>query len=444
MRRRFSGIQKRELAFVLLPLLLLIGAAFWWAAQFLAPAPPTRISLAAATKGSPYYEAAQRYRAVLADNGITLDVRETNGSVENAALIKDAASNVSVAFLQGGLTNGKELPEVLSIGRVFHEPVWIFYQGSTRLERLTQLAGKRVLIGPAQSATAALATRLLAASGITNATATLINMELPDYVETLENDRADAGILVLMPEARTIRRLFDSPKVRLMSTVQADAYVQRFPFLSRLDLKEGVVNFARNIPETDTAMLTTTAAVVVRQDTHPALVNLLTQALITTHSNPRLDTSGEVGLFQRAGAFPIAEDQEFPLSADAARVYKSGPPFLQRYLPFWFATLVDRLIVLALPAIGVLVPAVRFAPVLYAWRVRRRIIHWYRVLKRIEADVGDRPSAARIAEAAAEIDRVEDAVNRLPIPLGFANQLYDLREHIDVVRRRLQTLRPST
>jgi hypothetical protein len=330
---------------------------------------------------------------------------------------------------------------VRSVGRLFHEPVWIFYQGAEKLDRLTQLIGKRVLIGPAGSATAALAQRLLAASGVTAETATLINMELPDYVEALDTDKADAGFLVLAPEARTIRRLFASPKARLMNVSQADAYVQRFPFLSRIELKQGVVDLSRDIPPADTAMLATTAALVVREDVHPALVNLLTEAVIAVHGQPVVNASGEAGILQRAGRFPIADDQEFPLSPDAIRVYKSGPPFLQRYLPFWLATLADRLFILLLPVVGILIPALRFAPALYTWRVRRRIVTWYRELKRVEASVTGDTGSPQIAAALDDIERIEAAVNRLPVPIGFANQLYDLREHIDVVRRRLAGMR---
>lgn len=442
MRGKFSSVL-RELVWTAGIPLVLVLAAFWYAAQHIAPAPPKTLVVATATKGSPYYEAAQRYRSVLASNGITLDVRETQGSMENLKLIRDSNSRVDAAFLQGGIASAKDTPEVRSIGRLFYEPVWIFYQSDTKLERLTELAGKRVLIGPEGSATAALAQRLLAASGVTSETATLINMQLPDYVDALDTDKADAGFLVLAPEARTIRRLFANSKARLMSLAQADAYVQRFPFLSRLELKQGVVDFAKNIPPTDTLMLATTAALVVRQELHPALANLLTQAVIGVHGQPALNASGEADILQRAGTFPIAEDQEFPLSADAARVYRSGPPFLQRYLPFWLATLVDRLIILLLPALGILIPALRFAPALYTWRVRRRIVYWYRELKRVEAKVSARSSPADIAAAMDEIDRVEEAVNRLPVPLGFANQLYDLRGHIDVVRRRLTTIRTA-
>ena len=443
MDNRFGWALIRDMALVLGPVTLAVLAAFWFTAQFVGPAPPKELTIAAASKGSPYWETAERYRQILAESGITVKIRETRGSMENLALIGDGAAGVDAAFIQGGLTGGREVPGVSSLGRVLEEPVWIFYQGREAPKRLSDLAGKRVMIGPADSATAALATRLLSASGVTADTATLINAELPETVDALDQDKADAAFLVLAPEARTIKRLFDSPKARLMTVVQADAYVQRFPFLQAVELKEGVIDFARDIPPVDTKMLATTTALAVRRNLHPALASLLTQAAIQVHRLPRLNAKGEAGAFQRPNAFPLAEDQEFPLSPDAQRVYKSGPPFLQRFLPFWLATLADRLMVMLVPLLGILLPVVKLAPILYTWRIRRRIVYWYRELRKVEADIGPGTGQTDIAAALREIERIETAVNHIPVPLAFTNQLYDLRGHIEVVRHRLEAMRAS-
>lgn len=430
--------QYREVFLIALPALLLVFAAFWVTSKFIAPPPPKKIVIAAASPQSPYFAAAKRYAEHLKQIGVELEVRETSGSVNNLALLKDPASGVDAAFVQGGLGNAGDSGQLYSLGRVFYEPVWIFHRGDAPITRLTELKGKRILVGPAGGGTEHVALRLLNASGITKETATLINSELPPYVEAFAAGTADAGFLLLGPQAQTIKRLFASPHARLMNLVQADAYVQRFPFLSRIDLKEGVVDFANIVPSTDTQMLSTTAAVVIRRDLHSALANLLTQSIIAVHSQPRLDATGETGLLNRAGTFPVGEDQEYPMSPDALRVYKSGPPFLQRYLPFWMATLADRLIYFLLPAIGILLPTLRFAPAVYNWRMRRRIIYWYRELKRVEARAKETPTA--VAAGLQEIDRIDEAANRIAVPIAFANQLYDLRQHIDVVRRKLQAV----
>ncbi|MBI1205773.1 MAG: C4-dicarboxylate ABC transporter substrate-binding protein [Azospirillum sp.] len=442
MFRRLNWVQLREMTLIAAPAAILGLAAFWIAIQFLAPAAPNTLAIGAASRGSPYYQTALRYREVLARSGVDLVIRETRGSLENLALLTDPSAPVGVGFVQEGLASAKDAPDLLSLGQVGFEPIWVFYHGGDQPRRLSDLAGKKVLIGPAGSGTAALATRLLKVSGVTAETATLLNMELPDYVDALGSGAADAGVLVLAAEARTIQRLIGLPNVHLMDLVQADAYVQRFPFLERVDLKEGVVDFARDMPPADTRMVETTTGLLIRGDLHPALASLLTQTAIEVHSQPVLNANGESALFQRAGMLPIAGDQEFPMSPDAVRAYRSGAPLLQRYLPFWLATWVDRWTVLLLPVLGVLLPALRLAPTAYSWRMRRRIIYWYRELKQVEDDGGDPADPEVIAARTREIERIERAVNRLPVPLAYADQVYDLRDHIDAVRRRLLETAP--
>ena len=166
MRRILGLLQFREAILAAGPAVLIalviVLAAFWFAAQFIAPAPPREMVIAAAAKGSPYYQAAQRYRDVLAESGVALKILETKGSVENLALITDPQSKVAAAFLQGGLANSREAPDLRSIGRVFYEPVWVFYQGSAKLERLADLAGKRIAVIGAGGAARAIVAGLAA------------------------------------------------------------------------------------------------------------------------------------------------------------------------------------------------------------------------------------------------------------------------------------------
>jgi uncharacterized protein len=442
MRSRFSLFQTRELLFVAVPLVAVLFGVVWVALRFVDPAPPRTFVISTASSGSPYWRYAERYKATFARNGVALEVRESGGSLANLKALADPTSGVNAGFIQGGLSSSREVPGLLSVGRIAYEPLWVFYAGGTHLERLGDLKGRRVLVGPANSGTSGLALRLLAVNGVTAETATLINRELPDYVDTLVKGEADAGFLVLAPEARTIQRLLRTPNVRLMSFDNADAYAQRFPFLSPLELRQGVVDFAANIPAADTRLIATTAAVLVREDAHHALVNLLAQALIEAHGQPTLDAGNETALFQRAGEFPIPNDPEFALSEDARRVYRSGPPVLQRYLPFWIATLVDRLAVSLVVLVPILIPLTRFAPQIYNWRVRRRINYWYGELKRLEATARRAASAEQRAAKLSELDHIEGAVDNIPVPLGFADRLYELRQHVELTRRRLQAAGP--
>jgi len=437
MRSRFVHFQLRDLLLIMLPVLIVIAGATWFALRFAHPAPPETLVLSAAASGSPYYRYAERYRAIFERNGVKLEIRESGGSSANLKSLSDPASGVDAAFVQGGLASSNDTRGLQSLGRIAYEPLWVFYTGSTTLERLTELKGKRVLVGPAGSGTSSLAERLLAANGVTRETASLINHELPDYVDLLAKGDADAGLLVLAPEAKTIQRLLRTPGVHLMSFTNADAYAQRFPFLSRLVLRQGVVDFAANIPPNDSTLIATTVAVLVREGLHPALVNLLAQALQEVHGQSTVDGGGDVQLFRSAGEFPTATDPEFAFSDEARRVYRSGAPLLQRYVPFWVATTVDRLMISLVVLVPILIPMLRFAPQIYDWRVRRRLIHWYGELKRLEASARSASTSEERAEKLRELETIEAAVDNLPIPLGFADRLYQLRQHIELARRRL-------
>jgi uncharacterized protein len=413
----------------------LLAGAVWATLLFMQPAPPKSLIISAATKGAPYHRAAERYQAILARNGIKLEVRESQGSLDNLKALQDPASGVQAGFLQGGIIHGQEAAGFKSLGRIFHEPLWVFYRGADTIDKLSQLKGKRILVGPKGGGTNNLAVRLLASSKVTPDNATFIDtMSLPDYVEALDKGQADAGFLVLAPDARTIQRLMALPNLRLMSFSQSEGLTRMFPFLARVTLPQGVVDFEANNPPEDTHMVSTTAALVVRDDLHPALVNVLTQAVIETHGGV---VQGPMAMFQKVGEFPQIPDPEFAVAPDATRVYKSGPPILQRYMPFWLANLFERLLLMLVPALTIVLPLMKVIPALYRWRIRRRILFWYSQLKGLERDIYAKPGSADAPVHMAEIERIDEGITNLRVPLAFSDQLYNLRDHLDIVRRRL-------
>ena len=272
------------------------------------------------------------------------------------------------------------------MGRLLTEPVWIFYRGTQAIDHITQLKGKRILIGPEGSGTNSLAKKLLDANGVTPENSKLIAMELPAYPDALSSNNVDAGFLVLGAEAKTVQKLLRQPDVRLMNMAQADALIQRYPYLSAVTLRQGVIDFAKNIPSADTSLVATKAMLLIRDDLHPALRTLLADAVVAAQSQPTLKPTGEAKLFT-LGTEALADDPEFTISDDVRRVYKSGPTFFQRVLPFWVATLFDRAFILLLPVIGIIVPLFRVVPGFYNWRMRQRILRWYRALKLLERDL---------------------------------------------------------
>lgn len=215
-----------------------------------------------------------------------------------------------------------------------------------------------------------------------------------------------------------------------MSLRRAEAYTRRFPFLTRVVLPEGAIDLARNLPSSDVTMLAAQAALVARQDLHPALAWPLVNALKSTHS------AG--GMFQRVAQFPQGFDPEYPMSEDAERMYASGTPFFQRFLPFWLASLIQRMIIMIVPVATILLPLFKLGPMIYEWRIRSRLLYWYAQLKTLEKRISEGVSAASGgAELTAEIERIEEAVSTIPVPLHYSDRLYELRAAIDLVRQRI-------
>ncbi len=421
-----SSLSVRDLLIVGLPMIALVVGAFWLAYQFVQPAPPSSFIIATGSESGAYHAFAEKYREHLRKHGIEIEIRTSAGAVQNIEQLRDENSNVDVVFTQGGILRPDNTDGLLSLGAAFYEPVWIFYRSKKPLDRVRELAGKRIAIGSMGSGTRHLALEILQANAADGAPSQLLDMSAEKAAVELLTDKIDAMFVVGASETGVVRALLYSPDVRLLSFSRAAAYTRLFPHLSAVTLPQGSIDLVRDIPAQDTKLIATTAQVVVRENFHPALADLLLDAMRRAH--------GGMGPLQQTGDFPNPRTGDVPISDNAQRFYKSGPPFLQRYMPFWAATLVDRVIVLLVPLFAVLVPAMRFAPSIYTWRVRSKIARWYGELKLLEYEIRHRYDASKRAAYQRSLEDLEDKAFQRSIPLGFTGQVYILREHIALVQ----------
>ena len=432
-------LQLRELLFTTSPFVLLAAALLAGAYWLLQPNPPRKVVLATGVAQGAYDEFGKRYAAQLARHGITVELRATQGSADNLALLQDEASGVDIAFVQGGTAaprNGGEIPThgLVALGSMFYEPVWLFYRedaakrlaAAPSLNQLAQFSGARLNVGAPGSGTPPLMQSLLDANCIAPDALTLLRQPLTPAVVNLLAGDIDALALVSAPEALMVQMLLQTPGIHLFDVAQAEAYSRRLPFLRAVTLPRGVVDLARDMPPTELRLVAPTAALVAREGLHPALVQLFVQAAQQVH--------GGAGWFQRRGDFPNAVGAEWPIAAEAQRFYRNGVPWLQRYLPFWLANLADRMWLALLAIIGLLIPLARVLPPLYEFRIRRRVFRWYAQLREVEEAQGRRPTADLLAE----LDQIETKLGLITVPLSYADELYALRSHIDLVRRRLR------
>ena len=424
-----SLVQGREWLLAAGPAALLILAAFWLALRFVPPAPPKVVTITTGGEAGAYYAFGKRYAEILKQRfGVDLQVRASAGSVENLRRLADPGSGVSIALLQGGIGNAQEAPDLVSIGRVFHEPLWVFYRGPD-MDRLSALQGKRIAVGPEGSGTRVLAAKLLNASGVAEPASRFSPLTAKPAVDAMLAGQLDAVVLALAPQAPLIQELLRLKEVKLMSFAQGDAYTKVYPYLAKLTLPQGVFDLAANVPDRDVSLIGPQAALVVRKDLHPAIVALLAEAAQEVH--------GKAGLFNKAGEFPSQYDPDFEMDGDALRFYKSGPTFWKRVLPYALANFVERTQVLLVPLLTVLLPLMKAVPWLYRYRIRRRVLYWYRQLKDLEEKVAGLPRGADTTALRSEVERIDQAISLVPAPIAFAEQFYNLRTHVDLVRQRL-------
>ncbi len=420
--------ERKELWWVYSPLALLILLGMLWGLAHVKPAPPKRVVIAAGEPGGAYYAHAQAYARQLAREGIHLEVLATRGSVENLALLQSGKADM--ALVQGGVMPADGRTDGMAgLGSLYYEPLWLFRrQGIEVKGRLPSLRGLTFSIGPEGSGTRALVTRLLADNGLGD-DANQLSLPSAEAARRLEAGTLDAAFFVSSPRGALVRGLIHSPRVVPLSFERAAAYARRYAYLTTLVLPEGAEDLSRNLPAHDIRLLATTAGLVVREDLHPALVSLMMQILSRVH--------GEGGWFERPGEFPTPEHLAFPLHPQAERYYKHGPPFLQRYLPFWLASFLDRIKIMLLPLLGLMLPAFKIVPPLYRWRMRSRIYRWYDKLENVDTRSANDPDADP-DELRAVLDDLEREVRDIRVPLAFSDQLYHLRLHIDLVRRRVE------
>ena len=429
---------------------LLVVAALWLAYQFVEPAPPDSLALATGDPTGAYHAAGERLREAFAVEGIELELLSTEGSVDNLGRL--AAGEADVAFVQSGLVRGTsaddgaataaddaaaaELPALdglEGLASLYFEPVWIFVRASERPTRLDALAGRRVAVGRRGSGTRPVALRLLAESGVGEADAEFLEMGTDDAAEALSAGRIDAAFVISSADAPTVRRLLLDPEVLLLDLERAAGWSRRHAWLNHLLLPAGTLDFARDLPPVDVRLLGVAATLVAREDLHPALADLLMRAAGETF---RRDT-----LFSNAGRFPSPDYLELPISDEATRYYRYGVPFLQRNLPFWAATLVDRLKLLALPLVALLIPLSRLLPPAWRWTVRKKVFRWYAEVQTCDLSAREDGSRANLEACLAALGRIEDEARGVEVPLGYAHELYALRLHVDLlagqIRRRL-------
>ena len=398
---------------------------------FFDAAAPSSLTITSGPDGSSFSRTAQQYKKILAKQGVTLNILPSQGSHDNLARLLDPKVKADVGFVLGGEADSAAIEKLLSLGSITHQPLMIFYRGPTKL-LLSDFKGSRIDIGPDGSGSNTLARALLAANGIKPGDGTTyIDTAADDTLRALSEGRID-GFFAMADSTPSdlIRRLLRTPNVHLFDVTQADGYVRRFPYLNKLLMPKGAIDFGEDIPSDDVHLIGPTVELIARDSLNPALSDLLLEAAREVHGKP--------GLYRKRGEFPAPLEHEFRISPDATRYYASGKSFLYRTFPFWVASLIARILAMLVPVVLVLIPAMRIVPALYRWRMTSRIYRWYGALQRLERDASRRSvDTMRREELMRHLDQIEGAVVNIMVPPAYGDLFYGLRGHIAAVRKSL-------
>ena len=406
--------------------LMLIVFAF----SLLEPPPPKKVTMAAGSQGGAYMATSEKYKGLLSDDKVTLDILETKGSVDN--LQKLLAGEADIAILQTGIAEASHSEALYSLGAVYFEPLWVFHRAGMDVQDLRDLTGATIAVGAEGSGARALSDLILAENELGASNATLVSEGGRDAATALLSGQVDAALLVAGPEASWVRDLVADPAVELYSMQRALAYARRYPYLKDVVLPDGALDLSADLPEQDVSLVAPSAQIVVRKDLHPAIHAVLLEAMNESH--------GGGTLLSAPKTFPNPVLTDLPLSSEAKRYYERGPSFLRRYFSFAMANFLDRAWVLLIPLATLAVPIVRAGPPLYRWRIRRRIYVWYRDLRLLEEEGRSATSVKDRHRVRAELAKLQEETGKVIVPDSYTDDLYRLRAHIRFVAELLDKL----
>ena len=396
---------------------------------FTIPKLPDTLKIAAGQPGSYFYETAEIYKKYLVKQGVKLEIIQTKGAAESLALLND--DKVDLALAHGGLTTKKESPDLVSLGSISYEPLWVFQRKNTKiLTDISQLKGMKVATGEKGTGVEVITSKIFKAEGVNESNTTILHMGMKEAAERLIQGNIDAAVFMDPPENETIREFFSSSVINEVSLYDSEALRRRFRYLQVIKIPPSGIDLALEQPRSELLTIATTAYLATNKKLDAALQYLLLSIIDEVHHDPTLISD--------ENEFPSDKDVDLPLSKDADIYYTKGKPFLQQYLPFQMASLFERLIKVLLPLLLLCAPIFAYAPAAYDWHFRQKLSKRYKSLVEIEEQLANNPSNKSVTEFEVMLSDVEKKLNDEKIPNSFTNQVFILREHIELVQRKIQ------
>lgn len=423
------GMVRTEWLVVLVAMAVLAGVVALIVA--VNPVPPTELTISTGSEGGVQYNLALDYQRLLEEEGFTLNILPGGGSAETVERL--VSGEADIGFVSTGIVREEQAASLTTLGSLYLEPIWTFYRAEDDIRYLSDLRGKRVLIGPEGSGTQLTALRLLEANDVTAANSTFLDNPFQEMAGMLQAGEADALFFIVAPDTPMVQDLVRDETIGLINMERGAAYRSLYPYLTTVTISVGSLGLADNLPAEPRTLLAGAANLVAREDVHPNLVRLLSRVLTQVHS--------EAGVFSEVGEFPSASYTDLDLHPEAQRYLREGETFFEASFPFVVASILDRFIIVLIPLVPLLYPLIQGLPPVYNMAIRRRIVRWYRTLHEIDQKADQLP-AHQIDDELKRLNEITDTLAKSPPPpLARMGDYYNLQLHIDLVAKRLEARR---
>ena len=406
---------------------LMVVLSFAVAFFFMKPAPPRKLIIGTGETDGAYFHYGKRFQDILARDGIQLEARTTAGTIDNLRLLE--SNEIDLGFVQGGIGSKTKADDLISLGSLFYEPIWVFYRAEINTQKKDAMRGLRVGMGAPNSATQILSKTLMGLLGVTDNDAQFVWVGGTEASDMLIDGQLDMAFMIYGYQAPLIQKMLKAKQVLPLSVSRAAAFSREFRYWTIVTLPRGIVDFADDIPGSDIVLLAPAAQLVAKADFHPALIDLFIGAAE--------EIFGAGGVFEEPGEFPSLKLIDFNTNKDIRRFYKSGPSLLRQYLPYWLATFIDRMKIMLLPLVAIVFPFFKLMPPLYRYRIRSKIFRCYGELEALDPELHFEEIQGNVEEYLSRLDHLEEKVSKISVPLGFRESVYNLRVHIDMIRSRL-------
>ncbi|RXJ61434.1 hypothetical protein CRV06_13490 [Halarcobacter anaerophilus] len=414
---------------VTFPIILLIVGAFYFTAQFIQPSPKKEITIATGSKDGNYYKTALKYKKLLEEDKVKVNILTSEGSIDNIKLLKEKKADI--AFIQNGTITNKNVSNIKALASIYYEPLWVFYknEGYT-VDYIIQFISKKIALGREGSGTKDLAEKILNDNGINKQNSTFLNLNTKEAKEALEKGDIDVMFIVCSHDSQVVKELLADPKINLFSFKRARAYSRKYTFLEALTLYEGTIDLYKNLPDENINLLSTTANLVARDDFSNELKRLFLKKVIEVHNKK--------DLFAKAGQFPNTNNMKIDLDEEAKKYFESGDTFLEKIFPYWIASNIDRLKILLIPLLTLLFPLFKGLFPLYNWSMRSKIYKWYDEIEKIDKET-DKAKSEELKEYLLRIEELREEISKeTKVPLSFMGEYYNLQLHLDHIKNKVE------